>query len=97
MLEIILLLATVSFLFIISGFFITLKQYKEIKNIKTILTTKKENEKTTSENSIPMQLDLSVLNNLLASGINKGTNSGLSLRKLNSRYVYNKIYISYFI
>lgn len=32
--------------------------------------------KTTSENSIPMQLDLSVLNNLLASGINKGTNSG---------------------
>lgn len=31
MLEIILLLATVSFLFIISGFFITLKQYKEIK------------------------------------------------------------------
>ncbi|HDR4697146.1 hypothetical protein ABR775_23030 [Bacillus cereus] len=76
MLEIILLLATISFLFIISGFFITLKQYKEIKNIKTILTTKKENEKTTSENSIPMQLDLSVLNNLLASGINKGTNSG---------------------
>ncbi|MGM1501170.1 hypothetical protein [Bacillus cereus group sp. BceL238] len=72
----ILLLATISFLFIISGFFITLKQYKEIKNIKTILTTKKENEKTTSENSIPMQLDLSVLNNLLASGINKGTNSG---------------------
>ncbi|HDR8395518.1 TPA: hypothetical protein QC291_005430 [Bacillus cereus] len=71
-----LLLATISFLFIISGFFITLKQYKEIKNIKTILTTKKENEKTTSENSIPMQLDLSVLNNLLASGINKGTNSG---------------------
>ncbi|PGP55547.1 hypothetical protein COA00_32110, partial [Bacillus cereus] len=45
------------------------------KNIKTILTTKKENEKTTSENSIPMQLDLSVLNNLLASGINKGSNS----------------------
>ncbi|MBR2833845.1 MAG: hypothetical protein IKE75_05460 [Bacilli bacterium] len=76
MLEIILLLATISFLFIISGFFITLKQYKEIKNIKTILTTKKENEKTTSKNSIPMQLDLSVLNNLLASGINKGTNSG---------------------
>ncbi|HDR7494574.1 TPA: hypothetical protein QCX40_005270 [Bacillus cereus] len=76
MLEIILLLATISFLFIISGFFITLKQYKEIKNIKTILTTKKENEKTTSENSIPMQLDLSVLNNLLASRINKGTNSG---------------------
>ena len=76
MLEIILLLATISFLFIISGFFITLKQYIEIKNIKTILTTKKENEKTTSENSIPMQLDLSVLNNLLASGINKGTNSG---------------------
>ena len=32
MLEIILLLTTVSFLFIISGFFITLKQYKEIKN-----------------------------------------------------------------
>ncbi|HDR8504301.1 TPA: hypothetical protein QC450_003695, partial [Bacillus cereus] len=63
------------FLFIISGFFITLKQYKEIKNIKTILTTKKENEKTTSKNSIPMQLDLSVLNNLLASGINKGSNS----------------------
>ncbi len=41
MLEIILLFATVSFLLIISGFFITLKQYKEIKNIKTILTTKK--------------------------------------------------------
>lgn len=45
MLEIILLLATVSFLFIISGFFITLKQYKEIKNIKTILTTKKKMRK----------------------------------------------------
>ncbi|MFD5260066.1 hypothetical protein [Bacillus wiedmannii] len=75
MLEIILLLTTVSFLLIISGFFITLKQYKEIKNIKTILTTKKENEKTPSENSIPMQLDLSVLNNLLASGINKNSNS----------------------
>ncbi|HDR5459849.1 TPA: hypothetical protein QCS47_004194 [Bacillus anthracis] len=75
MLEIILLFATVSFLLIISGFFITLKQYKEIKNIKTILTTKKANEKTTSENSIPMQLDLSVLNNLLASGINKSSNS----------------------
>ncbi|KWW52650.1 hypothetical protein AWW69_21640 [Bacillus cereus] len=75
MLEIILLFATVSFLLFISVFFITLKQYKEIKNIKTILTTKKENEKTTSENSIPMQLDLSVLNNLLASGINKSSNS----------------------
>ncbi len=45
MLEIILLLATISFLFIISGFFITLKQYKEIKNIKTILTTKKKMRK----------------------------------------------------
>ncbi|PHE95532.1 hypothetical protein COF76_21925 [Bacillus wiedmannii] len=75
MLEIILSLTTVSFLLIISGFFITLKQYKEIKNIKTILTTKKENEKTPSENSIPLQLDLSVLNNLLASGINKGSNT----------------------
>lgn len=42
MLEIILLFATVSFLLIISGFFITLKQYKEIKNIKTILTTKRK-------------------------------------------------------
>ncbi|GMR68814.1 MULTISPECIES: hypothetical protein [Bacillus] len=76
MLEIILLLTTVSFLLIISVFFITLKQFKEIKNIKNILTTKKGNEKNTSENSIPMQLDLSVLNNLLASGINKGSNSG---------------------
>ncbi|MED2790321.1 hypothetical protein P4256_01105 [Bacillus wiedmannii] len=75
MLEIILSLTTVSFLLIISGFFITLKQYKEIKNIKTILTTKKENEKIPSENSIPLQLDLSVLNNLLASGINKGSNT----------------------
>ncbi|EJQ53097.1 hypothetical protein A6279_15135 [Bacillus wiedmannii] len=75
MLEIILSLTTVSFLLIISGFFITLKQYKEIKNIKTILTTKEENEKTPSENSIPLQLDLSVLNNLLASGINKGSNT----------------------
>lgn len=75
MLEIILLLTSVSFLLIISGFFIILKQYKEIKNIKTILITKKENEKTTSENSIPMQLDLSVLNNLFASGINKGSHS----------------------
>ena len=75
MLEIIFLLTTVSFLLIISVFFITLKQYKEIKNIKTILITKKENEKTPSENSIPLQLDLSVLNNLLASGINKGPNS----------------------
>lgn len=75
MLEIILSLTTISFLLIISGFFITLKQYKEIKNIKTILTTKKENEKTPSENSIPLQLDLSVLNNLLASGINKGSNT----------------------
>ncbi|HDR7338591.1 TPA: hypothetical protein ACOQ31_003599 [Bacillus cereus] len=75
MLEIILVVATVSFLLIISGFFIILKQYKEIKNIKTILTTKKENEKTSSENSIPMQLDLSVLNNLLASGINKNSNA----------------------
>ncbi|MES5866115.1 hypothetical protein [Bacillus cereus group sp. RP32] len=73
MLEIILSLTTVSFLLIISGFFITLKQYKEIKNIKTILTIKKENEKIPSENSIPLQLDLSVLNNLLASGINKGS------------------------
>ncbi|HDR7642263.1 TPA: hypothetical protein QCX72_005279 [Bacillus wiedmannii] len=73
--EIILSLTTVSFLLIISGFFITLKQYKEIKNIKTILTTKEENEKTPSENSIPLQLDLSVLNNLLASGINKGSNT----------------------
>lgn len=76
MLEIILLLTTVSFLLIISVFFITLKQFKEIKNIKNILTTKKGSEKNTSENSIPMQLDLSVLNNLLASGINKGSNSG---------------------
>ncbi|WP_454016051.1 hypothetical protein [Bacillus sp. Marseille-Q7846] len=76
MLEIILLLTTVSFLLIISVFFITLKQFKEIKNIKNILTTKKGNEKNTSENSIPLQLDLSVLNNLLASGINKGSNSG---------------------
>ncbi|HEF1903677.1 TPA: hypothetical protein R9Y97_002988 [Bacillus cereus] len=75
MLEIILLLATVSFLLIISVFFITLKQFKEIKNIKNILTTKRGNEKNTSENSIPMQLDLSVLNNLIASGINKGSNS----------------------
>ncbi|PEM51610.1 hypothetical protein [Bacillus wiedmannii] len=75
MLEIILSLTTVSFLLIISGFFIILKQYKEIKNIKTILTTKKENEKTSPENSIPLQLDLSVLNNLLASGINKNSNS----------------------
>lgn len=75
MLEIILSLTTVSFLLIISGFFITLKQYKEIKNIKTILTTKEENENTPSENSIPLQLDLSVLNNLLASGINKGSNT----------------------
>ncbi|AFQ11848.1 TPA: hypothetical protein ACG05V_005333 [Bacillus pacificus] len=75
MLEIIFLLTFLSFLLIISGFFIILKQYKEIKNIRTILTTKKENEKTTSENSIPMQLDLSVLNNLIASGINKGSNS----------------------
>lgn len=75
MLEIILVVATVSFLLIISGFFIILKQYKEIKNIKTILTTNKENEKTSPENSIPLQLDLSVLNNLLASGINKNSNS----------------------
>ncbi|MBZ4222711.1 hypothetical protein [Bacillus wiedmannii] len=75
MLEIIFLLTTVSFLLIISVFFITLKQYKEIKNIKTILITKKENEKTPSENSIPLQLDLSVLNNLLASGISKGSNT----------------------
>lgn len=75
MLEIIFLLTFLSFLLIISGFFIILKQYKEIKNIRTILTTKKENEKTTSENSIPMQLDLSVLNNLIASSINKGSNS----------------------
>lgn len=75
MLEIIFLLTSLSFLLIISGFFIILKQYKEIKTIRTILTTKKDNEKTTSENSIPMQLDLSVLNNLIASGINKGSNS----------------------
>ncbi|HFK1546610.1 hypothetical protein ABEX39_13660 [Bacillus albus] len=75
MLEIIILLTTVSFLLIISVFFITLKQYKEIKNIKTILTTKKENEEAPSENSIPLQLDLGVLNNLLASGINKNSNS----------------------
>ena len=44
MLEIILLLTTVSFLFIISGFFITLKQYKEIK-YKDYINYKKENEK----------------------------------------------------
>ncbi|AJH72515.1 hypothetical protein VSY18_14695 [Bacillus albus] len=75
MLEIIILLTTVSFLLIISVFFITLKQYKEIKNIKTILTTKKENEETPSENSIPLQLDLGVLNNLLVSAINKDSNT----------------------
>lgn len=41
MLEIILLLATISFLFIISGFFITLKQYKEIKNNKDYINYQK--------------------------------------------------------
>ncbi len=76
MLEIILLLATVSFLFIISGFFITLKQYKEIKKYKDYINYKKKKmRKLHPKNSIPMQLDLSVLNNLLASGINKGSNS----------------------
>ncbi|MDR4432577.1 hypothetical protein FOR86_28090, partial [Bacillus anthracis] len=68
--------------------------------IKTILNTQKENEKTTSENSIPMQLDLSVLNNLLDSGINKSSNSSnenSDSDKTKWHYVYNKIYISYFI
>lgn len=41
MLEIILLFATVSFLLIISGFFITLKQYKEIKKYKDYINYKK--------------------------------------------------------
>ena len=48
-----------------------------------------------------MQLDLSVLNNLLASGINKKSNSSnenCESDKTNDCYAYNKRkYISYFI
>ncbi|MED1305619.1 hypothetical protein ACIG6B_07615 [Bacillus mobilis] len=75
MLEILLFLTCVSFLLIIGGFVLLLKQYKEIKNIMTVLNAKQEEGKSSTGNSIPIKLDLGALNNLIASGIAKNSNS----------------------
>lgn len=75
MLEVLLFLNCVSFLLIIGGFILLLKQYKEIKNIMTLLNDKQEKGKSIAGNSIPIKLDLSTLNNLIASGIVKNSNS----------------------
>lgn len=56
---------------IIGGFVLLLKQYKEIKNIMTVLNAKQEEGKSSTGNSIPIKLDLGALNNLIASGIAK--------------------------
>ncbi|EEL61893.1 hypothetical protein ACSYR0_02340 (plasmid) [Bacillus cereus] len=75
MLEVLLFLTSVSFLLIIGGFVLLLKQYKEIKNIITVLNAKQEEGKSAMGNSIPIKLDLGTLNNLIASGIAKNSNS----------------------
>ncbi|MED1014373.1 hypothetical protein P4T54_24840 [Bacillus mycoides] len=75
MLEVLLFLTSVSFLLIIGGFVLLLKQYKEIKNIMTVLNAKQEEGKSATGNSIPIKLDLGALNNLIASGIAKNSNS----------------------
>ncbi|PFT33320.1 hypothetical protein [Bacillus cereus] len=75
MLEILLFLTCVSFLLIIGGFVLLLKQYKEIKNIMTVLNAKQKEGKSSTGNSIPIKLDLGSLNNLIASGIAKNSNS----------------------
>ncbi|PEB97916.1 MULTISPECIES: hypothetical protein [Bacillus cereus group] len=75
MLEILLFLTCVSFLLIICGFVLLLKQYKEIKNIMTVLNAKQKEGKSSTGNSIPIKLDLGALNNLIASGIAKNSNS----------------------
>ncbi|MBE5107437.1 hypothetical protein IGI01_19785 [Bacillus thuringiensis] len=75
MLEILLFLTCVSFLLIIGGFILLLKQYKEIKNIMSVLNAKQEEGKNSTGNSIPIKLDLGALNNLIASGIAKNSNS----------------------
>ena len=51
---------------------------------------------------VPLQLDLSVLNNLLASGINKNSNSSnenCESDKTNDCYAYNKrkIYLLFYL
>ncbi|HFK1784750.1 TPA: hypothetical protein ACGXP4_003885 [Bacillus cereus] len=75
MLEILLFLTCVSFLLIIGGFVLLLKQYKEIKNIMTVLNAKQKEGKSSTGDSIPIKLDLGALNNLIASGIAKNSNS----------------------
>ncbi|MCE9754302.1 hypothetical protein [Bacillus cereus] len=75
MLETLLFLICVSFLLIIGGFVLLLKQYKEIKSIMTVLNAKQEEGKSATDNSIPIKLDLGSLNNLIASGIAKNSNS----------------------
>ncbi|MDZ4411608.1 hypothetical protein ORM92_04585 [Bacillus cereus] len=75
MLETLLFLICVSFLLIMGGFVLLLKQYKEIKSIMTVLNAKQEEGKSATDNSIPIKLDLGSLNNLIASGIAKNSNS----------------------
>jgi hypothetical protein len=75
MLEVLLFLTCVSFLLIIGGFVLLLKQYKEIQNIMTVLNAKQEERNNVTDTSIPIKLDLGSLNNLIASGIAKNSNS----------------------
>ncbi|MEI4618391.1 MULTISPECIES: hypothetical protein [Bacillus cereus group] len=75
MLNILFFLNCISFLLLLGVFVFLLKQWKEIKVLKTLLDNKQATEDTVIGNSIPVKLDLNTLNNLIATGITNNSQS----------------------